>query len=531
MEKLDSDHQFTPFFLAIAFLLASLFVRPLIPVDETRYVAVAWEMWQRGDFLVPYLNGEPYSHKPPLLFWLIQCGWYLFGVNDWTPRLIGPLFSVLSLLVLGRLARRLWPERPAVAQLSRFLLLSFYFWAISSTLTMFDGMLSFFVLLGVYQLVVIASAGMTVDRFLALACAVALGILTKGPVILLHLVFIVLLAPLWSDALKAASRNYRRWYAGTLTAIFTGIALALCWVIPAAVLGGEVYRQDILWGQTSGRIVKSFAHQLPWWWYLEKLPLLLLPWILWPPVWYGIKSCRVLDAGLKFCLYWFFPVFICFSLISGKRLHYLLPLLPALALLIARLASTAETWPITGRKAQRPIAGLVLLVALIGLTLQALNGHFLWWPDVRKLSPLWFSALGVLSMVVLIRPTGSMVQSADRLCALTLVSTLLLAGAFFQVQAERYDVAETGQVIARLQRQGKQVFYLGKYHGEFNFAGRLAGDIRSIYSVSQWVSDFPGTYLICRYQSDSPVTSAKMIYQHADRGKKIGIFRHPSLDN
>ena len=36
-------------------------LRPILPIDETRYVSVAWEMWARGDFLVPHLNGSPYS--------------------------------------------------------------------------------------------------------------------------------------------------------------------------------------------------------------------------------------------------------------------------------------------------------------------------------------------------------------------------------------------------------------------------------------------------------------------------------------
>ncbi|HEY3011669.1 MAG TPA: hypothetical protein VGJ36_02890, partial [Gemmatimonadales bacterium] len=44
----------------------ALAVRPLLPVDETRYLSVAWEMWRRGDWLVPYLNGSPYTDKPPL---------------------------------------------------------------------------------------------------------------------------------------------------------------------------------------------------------------------------------------------------------------------------------------------------------------------------------------------------------------------------------------------------------------------------------------------------------------------------------
>jgi 4-amino-4-deoxy-L-arabinose transferase-like glycosyltransferase len=70
----------------VALLAATSFVRPIFPVDETRYVGVAWEMWQRGDFLVPYQNGVPYSHKPPLYFWLMHAGWALFGVNECWPR-------------------------------------------------------------------------------------------------------------------------------------------------------------------------------------------------------------------------------------------------------------------------------------------------------------------------------------------------------------------------------------------------------------------------------------------------------------
>ena len=54
----------------------------LIPLDETRYASVAWEMWYRQDYLVPHLNGMPYHHKPPLLFWLYDVGWSLFGVDE-----------------------------------------------------------------------------------------------------------------------------------------------------------------------------------------------------------------------------------------------------------------------------------------------------------------------------------------------------------------------------------------------------------------------------------------------------------------
>ena len=66
-------------------------------------------------------------------------------------------------------------------------------------------------------------------------------------------------------------------------------------------------------------------------------PLLIFPWFFVPSFWKLIfqKSTRQMSEGLKFSLAWFFPVFIAFSLISGKQVHYLLPIYPALALMIA----------------------------------------------------------------------------------------------------------------------------------------------------------------------------------------------------
>ena len=107
---------------------ATLLWRQLIPIDETRYLTVAWEMWLRGDFLVPHLNGQPYSHKPPLIFWLYQLGWTLFGVNAWWPRLLQPLFALLSGVFIGLLARQLWPDYRTVATLAPWLLIGCMVW-------------------------------------------------------------------------------------------------------------------------------------------------------------------------------------------------------------------------------------------------------------------------------------------------------------------------------------------------------------------------------------------------------------------
>ncbi len=75
-------------FIAIVLVLLSL--RPLLPIDETRYLSVAWEMWLGGSKSVPHLNGEIYTHKPPLLFWLINLVWQITGVSELAARLVAP---------------------------------------------------------------------------------------------------------------------------------------------------------------------------------------------------------------------------------------------------------------------------------------------------------------------------------------------------------------------------------------------------------------------------------------------------------
>lgn len=133
-------------------LLASIFGRPDIPIDETRYVSVAWEMWTDGDWLVLHRNGEPYHHKPPLLFWLINLGWHLFGVSDWWPRCISALCSLASLILTAAIARRLWPREEGIGARAGWLLLSGAFWLFFSTSVVFDVMLTAFCLLALLAL-------------------------------------------------------------------------------------------------------------------------------------------------------------------------------------------------------------------------------------------------------------------------------------------------------------------------------------------------------------------------------------------
>ncbi|MBM3518947.1 MAG: phospholipid carrier-dependent glycosyltransferase, partial [Alphaproteobacteria bacterium] len=347
-----------------ATIAVALALRPLWPLDETRYLSVAWEMWQRGEWLVPYLNGEPYSHKPPLLFWLIQAGWLVLGPVELWARLVAPLCGLACLPLVAALARRLWPAEATPAVLAPWLLVGCLLWPLMGTLTMFDALLVLSALTAAHGILAAAS-GRATRGWLLFGAALGLGVLAKGPIIALFTLPPALLAPLWFR-----TTSWRRWYLGAAGGAVLGIGLALAWAIPAALAGGEAYARAILWGQTSGRIVESFAHQRPAWWYLVALPAVALPWSAWPAVWRALSRRGWGDTGLRLCLVWGLGALVGLSLISGKQPHYLMPLLPALALILARrlgdpgAPEARRVWLPSSLFAAAGLAALALIVAL-----------------------------------------------------------------------------------------------------------------------------------------------------------------------
>ncbi len=85
----------------------------LFEPDEGRYAEIPREMLARGEWVVPYLLGEPYLDKPPLLYWLVMCSYRLFGIHDWAARLVPALAVHAAILIVYLLGRRSVGERPA----------------------------------------------------------------------------------------------------------------------------------------------------------------------------------------------------------------------------------------------------------------------------------------------------------------------------------------------------------------------------------------------------------------------------------
>ena len=499
----------------LVLVAVALYARPPLPVDETRYLAVAWEMYVGGDYLVPHLNGAPYSHKPPLLFWLINLGWALFGAVEWWARVVAPLFALGSLVLSGFLARRLWPDRPDVAAMAPVVLIGSVFWAATATLTLFDMLVCFFTLaalLGVADAARHRGYGgwRSWRGWVVAGVALGLGILSKGPVALIYILPVPLTAPLWAPlpATRHGRGGWLGWYAGLASAVMLGAALTLAWALPAAEAGGEAYANAILWTQTVGRISNSFAHERPWWFYLAMLAGGLLPWTVWPPVWRGLTAGPAFlgEPGNRFCLAWLLLSGIALSFISGKQPHYFAPALPAAALLVASVLDTA---PPLRRRLDRALPAVLFaapIVALIALfTASSMTQAVTLPPWARDIAPFAGLplALAAVAMAVWPAPTGP-----SRAAMLGAASVLFVLAAHLTAQPHlkrAFDVAPAAGHAAALQRQGRAVAVVGKYHGQFHFPGRLEKPLDAVWEhhAEAWAKAHPGGKLFA-YQKTLP---------------------------
>lgn len=480
------------FALTVAALVA---LRPLMPVDETRYVTVAWEMWLGGSKAVPHLNGELYSHKPPLLFWMIDLVWLVTGVSELAARAITPIFGIIAVALTGGLARRLWPETPERAGLAALILASTGFFLFYGSTTMFDVMQSVAVLAAVWALLGLRRAA-GLRPTLALGAAIALGVYAKGPVILVHVAPLALLMPFWAD--RATRPPLAQWYGRLALALAVALGLVALWLGPALVLGGPDYRADVLWRQSAGRMVSSFAHGRPWWFFLALSPMFLWPWGWARGALAQLSPARLLDSEQgRLLAIWILSTALAFSAISGKQVHYLVPELPAVALLLSGMGSVAAGALWRRLLPLIPTAVLFLLITALALRLV---------PD-EKADGMTIGLGAFLAAAVLF---AALVLAAAKLeggrlyIALIAPGTLLMLHlAVAPVLARAYDPTIIGGLIAPYETQGIALTDTN-YHGQFTFAGRLTRPITLVTTPeaqADWVASHPGGVLLTQVET------------------------------
>lgn len=498
--------------LWIAVGVVFIFTLPLLPIDETRYLTVAWEMRQSGHWLLPTLNGEPYSHKPPLLMWLINLAWSVGGSEVGVARVIPLLITAGVLALTYRLARELFPRDRETPSLAVMLTLAPVFYVYGSLL-MFDQMLALWVLLGLVALWRAAQAP-SWRTGLLLGFAIGTGLLTKGPVILLHLLPPALLVRFWKAPEVALTR--RQWSSTVIAAIAIGAATILAWAIPAAIVGGPEFAHMIFWRQSAGRMVQSFSHRQPIWFYVPVLLVMLGPLLAWRPLWRSMPRIwkRPLPRPVTFILAWIVPALVAFTLFSGKQPHYMLPFLPGFAILFAYALQGA-----VARKGDgiglAILFGILFLVLAFGPMIAGAAGfdtptRFVS-EGIARFSPIPALVAGVIAVAALVVARTLREQALAFALAGGLLMTTVAVQAHLHV-FRFYDLAPFAEALKPY--ASGPIASASDYAGEVGYLARLERPIEQIHrqDMRAWLDQNPNGTVIVRHKASDDLPGFEVVY-------------------
>lgn len=352
--------------LLLAFVLFfwNLWGTDLAAPDEPYFAEGAREMVSDGAWAVPHVNGSVTTDKPPLFFWLIALCSLPFGVSSFSARLPSALAMLGAVALTLRLGRRLLGERAGVLS-GLFFTTNYLVWDKARS-SQIDALLCFLILvaLSAFEAFRSGERGGLWTGWL-FWCAAGLGVLAKGPVGVLLPLGIALVTLCW-DRNLGAWRRFAPWTGPLLFAL-----LVLSWMV-LATLGG--HGEYSVWGafkeHALGRAIHGMHHRQPPWYYLEVLPVQLLPWTGLVP---GalLLAWRRRSAAERFLLVWALFVVAFFTLSTEKRDLYVLPAYPAFLLLAASFATALEKTPAPlGRRwLTRPHAAAQALLILAGMAL------------------------------------------------------------------------------------------------------------------------------------------------------------------
>ncbi len=312
--------------------------------DEPRYASIGREMARSGDWITPHLNGSPWYEKPPLLYWMTGAATKLGLRDEWAARLPVALLSLAFLLFFYTILEREFSGRTSM--IATAILGASAGWIGYSSVSVTD-----------LPMAVMFNAAMLLALFdtrprrglpggsLPVAAGWIAGVLLGLAILAKAFLPVALFFPVWLIA------------RGKRLAIIAGSAIVSGpWHLIMWLKHGHAFWNVYFWQQQAGRLNSpALHHAQPFWFYLAVLPLGLFPWT---PL-FGLLTRRKTYADVRVSSLgiWLALALVFLSMFTNKLPGYLLPLLPAMAIVLAIALEKApgqEWW----------IAACVLLLAL-----------------------------------------------------------------------------------------------------------------------------------------------------------------------
>jgi 4-amino-4-deoxy-L-arabinose transferase-like glycosyltransferase len=453
--------------------LVTPFRRDLFVGDETKYGQVVREMRATGAFFLPTLGGQPFTHKPPIHFWLIDLLTFPLGLYSmWA-------FVLPSLLAFALLLWLLWRRGGPLAAF--VCATSLLVWGSAQTARM-----------DVSFTLLIAAGLLLLERFFdrddfraLLGCAVALGIATliKGP--MAPVIAIVLFLLEWRRRRRAPRGNY-------FPAIAALVLIPLAWFVPAMLLGGHAYAREVIVKQTVGRAVATWVHQQGPWFYVFHLPLTLLPWFF-------LGVVAVIARPRSFLVNWIIAVILPYSLMASKLDIYMMAMIPAVALLIAEVE---HRWM---RIAKAISAAVLVVLAIVGLFVKV--------PELPLTGLCLVTAIaGLIALIVVLRASPTIGTVA--VGAASLVPLLYLAIVLMPLVNEQ---ASTRPLVAALVRQHVPAEEIALYWCPYLWTRDMPRDLERVVYADDLQNIQPRVIVTSR--AHAPALGG---YRHVDQLQMIG---------
>jgi 4-amino-4-deoxy-L-arabinose transferase-like glycosyltransferase len=365
---------------------------------ESYFALGARLMVEQGDWLTPHAPDEQPLNKPPLTYWLIGVCYKLFGAGYGSARLPSVVAALGVLAIVYAIGFRFYGKR--VGMLSAALLATSMLFMSFARTAMSDMLLTLFVTasLGAFA---IALTSESKHVIFAGYVALALGLLTKGP-IAIALVALPIAAELVISKSGAALKKLR---------IGSGLLVVLAIAAPYFVIVYFRRGAGVLWFFFIGENLQRFTGNIysdlarPFWYQLAAFFGDFVPWslLILPAIWVSWKRRQggQTDRCERILYLWLLSTLLLFSISSFKRDYYLLPAMPAAALIVGRLLSIEIRARFVRRTVQVFLivcAAVIVLVAVATVKAATVLGV----QSVARFVPICVAGLGFVSIAWLL---------------------------------------------------------------------------------------------------------------------------------
>ena len=310
----------------------------LIGADEPRYAQVAREMLARHDWITPVLGGRPWLEKPPLYYWQAMLAYSVLGVSDVAARIPSAIDATLLIIAVYFFFRRFRRGVEADAALITASCAGIVGYSRAASM---DMALAATFAIGMLAWWAWRESGKRI--YLAMFYLfMALGILAKGPVAPFLAAAVIVLFALVAREIRLVVRTL--WLPGIL--LFCAIALP--WYFRVQIRNPQFFREFILEHNLARFSTDLYHHREPFWYYLPVTAVALVPWIVFviAAVVESLRTCWAVrdsksaepDLELQFngfACCWLIVPLVFFSLSQSKLPGYILPAIPAGAVLLA----------------------------------------------------------------------------------------------------------------------------------------------------------------------------------------------------